>query len=173
MEVMKHVREVLEGMRVEIMPETEYKYRCVRQPGKKGVVGVQPTQIGSAATAGGTNDGDTSVDANGQKDSELAAFTTLGNAASHHPRPPAELAFDDENCVVISLSPPISEGLPSAAAASGAIVVMQETTCGDPTQDFEDEVRFSVELTRIDRLDHMFSLDISERKSIGHSIHDF
>jgi protein-serine/threonine kinase len=41
---------------------------------------------------------------------------------------------------------------------------IHETAYGDPTQDAGDEVRFSVELTRIDRLNDTFSLDIRRLK---------
>lgn len=113
------------------------------------------------------------VDKRGLPIPSQTSFATPGNmlrgllmrrqssqVSSHNPAagsPPGLLAFDDENSVVISPSTPTSEGL-------AAIVVMQETTYGDPTQDAGDEVRFSVELTRIDRLNHMFSLDIRRLK---------
>jgi hypothetical protein len=41
---------------------------------------------------------------------------------------------------------------------------MQEVAFGDPSQDAGDEVRFSVELTRLDRLNDTFSLDIRRLK---------
>ena len=41
---------------------------------------------------------------------------------------------------------------------------MHETAYGDPSQDAGDEVRFSVELTKIDRLTDTFSLDIRRLK---------
>ena len=41
---------------------------------------------------------------------------------------------------------------------------MLEPVFGDPTEDVGDEVRFSVELTRIDRLTDTFSLDIRRLK---------
>jgi protein-serine/threonine kinase len=41
---------------------------------------------------------------------------------------------------------------------------IHETAYGDPSQDAGDEVRFSVELTRIDRLNDTFSLDIRRLK---------
>lgn len=44
------------------------------------------------------------------------------------------------------------------------MTVVGETTYGDPSQDAGDEVRFSVELTRIDRLNDTFSLDIRRLK---------
>lgn len=88
--------------------------------------------------------------------------------SAHHPAS-TPLAFDDESSVVISPSTPTSEGLPPSAnsglnGAGTPVVVMQETTYGDPSQDAGDEVRFSVELTRIDRLNDTFSLDIRRLK---------
>lgn len=76
-EVMKHVKEILEGMGVEIMLESEYKYRCVRQKKRKGVVGVQLTQVGAGVNGG------SGVAANGQKEGDVAAFAMLGSAASN------------------------------------------------------------------------------------------
>lgn len=46
-------------------------------------------------------------------------------------------------------------------AEPGAMV---EPAFGDPTQDAGDEVRFSVELTRLDRLNDTYSLDIRRLK---------
>ncbi|KIM89905.1 hypothetical protein PILCRDRAFT_56007, partial [Piloderma croceum F 1598] len=97
-EVMKHVREVLEGMGMDIRLENEFKYRCIRLKRKKT----------------GTND-----------DS-----SPLGSP------------------VVVEPSPPSSP----------------EPLYGDTAQDAGDEVRFSVELTRLDRLNDTFSLDIRRLK---------
>jgi protein-serine/threonine kinase len=57
------------------------------------------------------------------------------------------LPFDDETTVIVSEP-----------------LVMQEIAFGDPSQDAGDEVRFSVELTRLDRLNDTYSLDIRRLK---------
>jgi protein-serine/threonine kinase len=57
------------------------------------------------------------------------------------------LAFDDETSVIVN------EPLTSADIAYG-----------DQSQDAGDEVRFSVELTRIDRLSDTYSLDVRRLK---------
>jgi protein-serine/threonine kinase len=57
------------------------------------------------------------------------------------------LAFDDETSVVVSEP-----------------LVINDAAYGDPTRDAGDEVRFSVELTRLDRLHDTFSLDIRRLK---------
>lgn len=60
--------------------------------------------------------------------------------------------------------------LPSANLEEDHSVVVSEplTTTdiayGDPSQDAGDEVRFSVEITRIDRLNDTYSLDIRRLK---------
>jgi protein-serine/threonine kinase len=69
--------------------------------------------------------------------------------------------FDDDNSVVISPSTPTGDNPLTAAAST---VVLQDTMYGDPTLDAGDEVRFSVELTRLDRLNDTFSLDIRRLK---------
>jgi protein-serine/threonine kinase len=77
-EVIKHVREVLEGMGVEIQVESEYKYRCIRAKRRKGsmVIGAGPgtSGLGSVGPNGGANSGSTTG---------LAAFTMVGSAASN------------------------------------------------------------------------------------------
>lgn len=93
--------------------------------------------------------------------SVLTANTNLGGG----------LSFDDPS-IVVSPSPAPSDSnrnnLRSSAAASAlsppAVMMVGETAYGDPSQDAGDEVRFSVELTRIDRLNDMFSLDIRRLK---------
>lgn len=81
-----------------------------------------------------------------------------------------DIAFDDENSVVVSPSTPTSAVSPSSNTGGMGVdkppVVMMvgETAYGDPSQDAGDEVRFSVELTRIDRLNDTFSLDIRRLK---------
>jgi protein-serine/threonine kinase len=72
-EVFKHVREVLEGMGVEIQMESEYKYRCVRPKKRKGSMVVGSTAgavggVGSASAGSGAG---------------LAAITIVGSAASN------------------------------------------------------------------------------------------
>ena len=57
------------------------------------------------------------------------------------------LVFDNETSVVVSEP-----------------LIMNETVYGDPSQDAGDEVRFSVELTRIDRLTDTYSLDVRRLK---------
>lgn len=91
-----------------------------------------------------------------RQSSQVSAVSTT----MHQPGSTTPLAFDDENSVVISPSTPTSDGLPIGSP----VVMMQETTYGDASQDAGDEVRFSVELTRIDRLNDTFSLDIRRLK---------
>jgi len=65
-EVMKHVREVLEAMGVEIQIESEFKFRCIRAK-KKRALGVG---LGLRDGVGSTGTG-------------LAAFMMVGSAASN------------------------------------------------------------------------------------------
>ncbi|KDQ52436.1 hypothetical protein JAAARDRAFT_102655, partial [Jaapia argillacea MUCL 33604] len=117
-EVMKHVKDILENMGVEIQIESDYKYRCIRHKRKKSTAGL------------GGNGGSGS----------LAAFNVHGTAASNG------VALDT------SISPePITPN-------------PLEAVYGDRTQDVGDEVRFSVELTRLDRLNDTYSLDIRRLK---------
>ena len=54
--------------------------------------------------------------------------------------------------------------LAAAVPSEAASPIGLDTIFGDTQQDAGDEVRFSVELTRLDRLDDTFSLDIRRLK---------
>lgn len=72
------------------------------------------------------------------------------------------LAIDDDNTPTQS---PISPSGPSAAGIiTSEPTALIQTVYGDPSQDVGDEVRFSVELTKIDRLEGTYSLDIRRLK---------
>lgn len=183
-DVMAHVKKVLEGMGVEIQLEHEYKYRCIRGKRKKGAVvgngasgSASPSNLaavqmsGSAASNGVCDPPSTflgfmltysqflQVDKRGLPLPSPSAFSgTSGmlrgllmrrqsSQVSATASPQASLAFDDETSVVVSEP-----------------LVMNEAAYGDPSQDAGDEVRFSVELTRIDRLSDTYSLDVRRLK---------
>ena len=72
-----------------------------------------------------------------------SATTTPSTAGN----PNQNLSFDDETSVVI-----------------GDPVMINDTAYGDQNEDAGDEVRFSVELTRLDRLNDIYSLDVRRLK---------
>lgn len=179
-EVIKHVKEVLEGMGVEIQMESEYKYRCVRAKRRKGSMimgsaGGATTGLGNAGPAPGASSGSTAG---------LAAITIVGSAASNGVDKrglplPSPSAFSGTGGMLRGLlmrrqTSQVSTGgmgssQPSLTIDDDAPIVVEptsihETAYGDPSQDAGDEVRFSVELTRIDRLNDTFSLDIRRLK---------
>ncbi|KAF5329573.1 hypothetical protein D9619_009000 [Psilocybe cf. subviscida] len=164
-QVMAHVKQVLEDMGIEFYLESQYKYRCTRTKKKKGAMsgaaqGQAPvansglaamTMVGSAASNG--------VDKRGLPLPSPSGFGGGGmlrgllmrrqsSQVSNNGPPSAHpsLAFDDETSVVVN--EPLS----------------METIYGDPNQDAGDEVRFYVELTRLDRLNDTYSLDIRRLK---------
>ncbi|KAG9217706.1 hypothetical protein CCMSSC00406_0003605 [Pleurotus cornucopiae] len=157
-EVMKRVKQVLEAnMRLQIYPEGEFKYRCVRV--KRDGEGVSETT--STSTAGKEADSQLPGGSGSTGFSQVDHRRGLRHAASSGmllngasglrgslkiPRYVKRVAsFDDDP---VSPSSPVSEspGLPPIY--------------GDPLQDPGDEVRFFVELTRLDGLDDTYSLDI-------------
>ena len=210
-EVMRHVRDVLVRMGVEVQVESDYKYRCVRT--KRRRVPTTPSGFGlglrdpSASTGMG-----------------LAAFTLIGSAASNGVRTfvdtfcakswllmdtlstrfvllllqvdkrglplPSQSTFggatggmlkgllmrrqssqvsgvaDTEASSPEIASPPIlSPQTPGAQAVSPG-ELGPEPVYGDPSQDQGDEVRFYVELTKLDGLKDTYSIDIRRLK--GH-----
>jgi len=164
-EVMRHVLDVLLEMGLEVQEESQYKYRCVRPKKRK---------IGSTGVS--LKDG--------QGGNGLAAFTMVGSAASG--------GVDKRGLPVPSSSGGMLKGLlmrrqSSQVSNSGSQPVDSENSSpgnnesnpslatppssdpanilyGDQNQDQGGEVRFSVELTRLDRLEDTYSLDIRRLK---------
>ncbi|KII83675.1 hypothetical protein PLICRDRAFT_47160 [Plicaturopsis crispa FD-325 SS-3] len=168
-EVMQHVREVLEDMGVSIQLESEYKYRCIRSKRRRSAT------IGlGGRDAAGTGNG-------------LAAFTLHGTAASNGVDKrglpaPSHPSFTATGGMLRGLlmrrqSSQVSTGMGGTSQPSfdiddsvadvGPVLEpssAHEAVYGDPAQDAGDEVRFSVELTRLDRLNDTYSLDIRRLK---------
>lgn len=169
-EVFAHVTSVLIGMGVEFHKESEFKYRCVRPKKRKAVGSVNPP-------------------ASPHKDGSVSAYTMVGSASLNgvdkrglpHPSPtissPAgmlrgllarrassHVSEVDEDGVrsPITTSTSTRSVAPQPLPAEGGS--HSEPMYGDRTEDLSDEVRFSVELTRIDRLDDTLSLDIRRLK---------
>ncbi|KAH9919031.1 kinase-like domain-containing protein [Fomitopsis serialis] len=167
-EVMKHVKTVLEGMGVEIHIETDYKYRCVRPKRRRVGLGLREgsvaafSMVGSAASNG--------VDKRGlpQPPQSYGTFSGTGGmlrgllmrrqssqVSTNSLNQNGAQSYDGET------SP---DALIAAAVPGGSDVPVAESVYGDSQQDQGDEIRFSVELTRIDRLDDTYSLDIRRLK---------
>ncbi|KAG9035722.1 hypothetical protein FRB95_010787 [Tulasnella sp. JGI-2019a] len=161
-ETMRHVTEVLLSMGIEVQRESEFKYRCIRHKKKKersamaglgikdgsGAAGVVPVTVTGAAASNG-------VDRRGLPiPSASSAFGATGGMlrglllrrGSHAPSPHSLESSDEHG----ALSPIESSD--------------REPVYGDRTVDQHDEVRFSVELTRLDRLEDTFSLDVRRLK---------
>ncbi|KAF8522699.1 Pkinase-domain-containing protein [Hysterangium stoloniferum] len=153
--VFAHVTKVLQGMGLEIQRDSEFKYRCIR-PKKGGYAAV--ALMGSAASNGIDKRGlpvpsQLSSAAGGMLRGLLMrrqSSQVSSSAASVVPAV-ASTSFDTEG------DSSLMSEVPEGTAASEAIY-------GDRSVDQGDEVRFSVELTRIDRLEDTLSLDIRRLK---------
>ncbi|KZT39802.1 Pkinase-domain-containing protein [Sistotremastrum suecicum HHB10207 ss-3] len=165
-EVFAQVTKVLLTMGLELQKETEYKYRCIRPKQRKPAVGLgfadpaSPTLGAFAVSGTAASNG---VDKRGlpvpsqstgmfrgllsRRQSQQAASGAALSPETHDPSPSSSSAGH--------LSPEMGSPLPSTNG---------EPLYGDKHVDQGDEVRFSVELTRMDRLDDTFSLDIRRLK---------
>jgi protein-serine/threonine kinase len=217
-EVMRHVRDVLVRMGVEVQVESDYKYRCVRAKRRRA----PPTPSGIGLGLRGDSNANTGLG--------LAAFTLMGSAASNGvraffvdicakllvlmdalpmrlvrlvvmqvdkrglPIPSQPSTFGgatggmlkgllmrrqssqvsavgdpESSSPEITPSPILSPG--GQAVSPGGLAVSpgelaREPVYGDPSQDQGDEVRFYVELTKLDGLKDTYSIDIRRLK--GH-----
>ncbi|KAG6908810.1 hypothetical protein DXG01_003257 [Tephrocybe rancida] len=161
-EVMQHVRAVLESMGVEIQVESEYKYRCVRAKRRKGSMIMGGASTPPPPSSAGS----------------LAAVTMVGSAASNgvdkRGLPVPSPTFSAPGGMLRGLLMRRQSSQVSATGQADDDIsspltteptsILGATTYGDPAQDAGDEVKFSVELTRIDRLNDTFSLDIRRLK---------
>ncbi|KAJ6627945.1 hypothetical protein B0H10DRAFT_318026 [Mycena sp. CBHHK59/15] len=141
-DVMRHVRQVLLGMGVQIEAEGEFRYRCIRAKHRDG------RDVASES-------------ANGQNTSSAPAQSAFSGGAvlrgllMRRQSPPSAAGpppFDDGSFN--------NSGVFTAESASQ----QSETVYGDLSEDVGDEVRFYVELTRLDRLRDTYSLDIRRIK---------
>lgn len=159
-EVIKHMKEVLIGMGIEVQVESEYKYRCIRVkrkkvPGAPNVI-AGPSGGGLAAVSMMGSAASNGVDRRGLPVPSHASFSSGGmlrgllmRRQSSHVSQSGNMSvsFEEEPSVMV-LEP-------------GS---MLEPVYGDSTEDVGDEVRFSVELTKMDRLNDTYSLDIRRLK---------
>jgi protein-serine/threonine kinase len=208
-EVMRHVRDVLVRMGVEVQVESDYKYRCVRTKRRRALPVPSGLGLGLRDPSASTGLG-------------LAAFTMIGSAASNGVRAfvdifcakllllmdtlptrfvllllqvdkrglpiPSQSTFggatggmlkgllmrrqssqvsggaDPETSSPEISSSPILSSPGTQAVSSGELG--PEPVYGDPSQDQGDEVRFYVELTKLDGLKDTYSIDIRRLK--GH-----
>ncbi|KAG6893173.1 hypothetical protein C0992_011040, partial [Termitomyces sp. T32_za158] len=163
-DVIRHVRAVLESMGVGVQVESEYKYRCVRARRQKGSMVIGGASTPPASGAGGLaavkmvgSAASNGVDKRGLPMPSPATFSAPGGMLrgllmrrqSSHASAPVAVPLEDD------LSSPL------ATETSG---IIHATTYGDHAQDAGDEVKFSVELTRIDRLNDTYSLDVRRLK---------
>ncbi|KAK0478794.1 CAMK/CAMKL/Kin4 protein kinase [Armillaria novae-zelandiae] len=159
-EVIKRMKEVLIGMGIEVQVESEYKYRCIRVkrkklPGAPNVI-AGPSGGGLAAVSMMGSAASNGVDRRGLPVPSHASFSSGGmlrgllmrRQSSHVSQSGNMLVSFEEEPSVMVLEP-------------GS---MLEPVYGDSTEDVGDEVRFSVELTKMDRLNDTYSLDIRRLK---------
>ncbi|KAJ4481169.1 CAMK/CAMKL/Kin4 protein kinase [Lentinula aciculospora] len=164
-EVMKHVHAILVAMGVEVQIESEFKFRCIRIKRKK-----LPGAPGSSNVGfmGGSGNG-------------LAAFNMVGsatlNGVDKRGLPvPAHQNFSGSTGMLRGLlmrrqSSQVSAGVGSSFeddTPNSSLVITEgsgpEPLYGDSTEDVGDEVKFSVELTRLSGLNDTYSLDIRRLK---------
>lgn len=157
-EVMRHVREVLVGMGVDVQVESDYKYRCARAKRRRA----PPTPSGFGL---------------GLREPGLAAFTLIGSAASNGVDKrglpvPSQSSFSGatgskfKGLLMRRQSSQVSAETeaPSPDIATSPSELSPQPVYGDPTQDQGDEVRFYVELTKLDGLKDTYSIDIRRLK---------
>jgi len=139
-EVMQHMREVLSRMGVDIHVEGDFKYRCIRPAKRRDRKDVSDSAVAnggrtrSQSMLGGTSGG-----------------VFRGLLPRRQPSPARSALAENNPSSSSSVVPTEHPPLP-------------DIVYGDQTEDVGDEVRFSVELTRLDRLKDMYSLDIRRLK---------
>ncbi|KAJ7204835.1 hypothetical protein GGX14DRAFT_334475, partial [Mycena pura] len=134
-EVMQHVRGVLEGMGVDVQEEGDFKYRCAR-----------PARRRPRARDGW--EGKIGADS-----APASGGGVLRGLLSRRQPSPARSTLGDN-----SSSPSIKHSVSTDERPDVA------TVYGHQYEDIGDEVRFSVELTRLDRLKDMYSVDVRRLK---------
>ncbi|KDQ52437.1 hypothetical protein JAAARDRAFT_40288 [Jaapia argillacea MUCL 33604] len=138
-EVMRQVGQILENMGVEIRVEGNYKYRCIRYKRKRSAAGL------------GLKDG------NGNWGSESLANDNMTTASKGVDKPLPTLP----SAPTFSIGGMLRGLLKRERPITPNPV---EPVYGSPEEDAGGEVRFSVELTRIARLEDTYILNIRKLK---------
>ncbi|GJJ09162.1 hypothetical protein Clacol_003384 [Clathrus columnatus] len=184
--VFAHVTEVLQGMGLEMQREAEFKWRCVRS--KREKLSGFDVMVGSGtAGSGGVRDDDSdNVDkrglpipshihssAGGMLRGLLMRRTTSQSSSnpssSRHQTNSAtglngNTSYDGEGDSSLLSDISMSMATTTTITSPDSTSPTSPTLYGDRSVDQGDEVRFSVELTRLDRLEDTLSLDIRRLK---------
>ncbi|CAE6475131.1 unnamed protein product [Rhizoctonia solani] len=139
LDALSHAEAVLVEMGIAFTKESEWKFRCVRHKKRKGgisgsVGGLSAGVMGSAASGG------------------------VNNRGLPMPPPPS---FGGAGGMLRGLLRRSSAqpGVPVESEGATQQQQLPEPIYGERTDDAQDEVRFFVELTRIDRLEYTYSID--------------
>ncbi|KAJ6487799.1 hypothetical protein C8R45DRAFT_868879 [Mycena sanguinolenta] len=143
-EVMQHMREVLNAMGVDAHLDGDFKYRCIRPARRRDRRDVSEN-VGRRRSSSQSRLG-------------AAGGAFRGLLSRRQPSPGGRGSSPAR--------PPLAENQPSdsSSAVPTEHPPLPDAVYGDATEDVGDEVRFSVELTRLDRLKDMYSLDIRRLK---------
>ncbi|KAF5391952.1 hypothetical protein D9757_003231 [Collybiopsis confluens] len=160
-EVMKRIQALLIDMGIEVQIESEFKLKCIRLKKKKAATGTP--SVGSVGFMGGNGNG-------------VAAFNIVGSAASNgvdkRGLPVPSQSFSSSSGMLRGLlmrrqTSQVSNGPSYEDDTPNSSLILsdnQEPLYGDPSEDVGDEVKFSVELTRLSGLNDTYSLDIRRMK---------
>ncbi|CAE6394881.1 unnamed protein product [Rhizoctonia solani] len=144
LDALSHAEAVLVEMGIAFTKESEWKFRCVRHKKRKGgisgsVGGLSAGVMGSAASGG------------------------VNNRGLPMPPPPS---FGGAGGMLRGLLRRSSAqpGVPTESEGTAQQQQLPEPIYGERNDDAQDEVRFFVELTRIDRLEDTYSIDVRRLK---------
>ncbi|KAJ7778159.1 hypothetical protein B0H16DRAFT_879621 [Mycena metata] len=140
-EVMKHMQDVLSRMGVDVQVEGDFKYRCIRPAKRRDRM--------DAAESSPSN-GMFGPSGTGVFRGLLPRRQPSPARSGRHPSPARTVLPTENNSSNNSSAVPLERPYP--------------VVYGHQAEDVGDEVRFSVELTRLDRLKDTYSLDIRRLK---------
>ncbi|PVF96374.1 Pkinase-domain-containing protein [Serendipita vermifera] len=160
-EIIIQVLEVLKALGIEYSKDSEFKYRCVRPKRRK--------HAGREASSSGAGPSSNGVDKKGlQSSSSGHVFSRFIMRRSSSQAPPPNFSAQpsmpmEEDAIDIDTPDVEGHGAESSKQPHEETRPKIEPIYGDKL-DQHDEVRFSIEVTRIDRLDDLLSLDIRRLK---------
>jgi protein-serine/threonine kinase len=160
LDALAHAEAVLAEMGITFQKESEFKFRCLRPKKRKAGASASVGPLGGLSAGVAGSAASNGVSARVCTRGIDADWTQVDRRGLPLPPPPS---FSGAGGMLRGLLRR-SSAQPGGMTPESELQGLPEPVYGERTDDAQDEVRFFVELTRIDRLEDTYSIDVRRLK---------